>query len=463
VGLRRVPPSTRPPVPGDRRQRPLGAPGRTGRASGSEAAAGTVRAVPTSVAVPAAPATSAALRLGGLEVWPPVVLAPMAGVTNAAFRSLCRRHGGGLYVSEMVGARGLVEGNRTSRLKAWFAPDEHPRSIQLYATDPADAAAATELLVGGGAAGDGADAASGGEPWGELGGEPGLEPAGAPVAEPGVEHLDLNFGCPAPKVTRHGGGSALPWRTDLYAAIVDATVRAAGDVPVTVKLRLGIDEDHLTYLEAGRIAADLGVAAVGLHARTAEQRYGPPADWSAIGRLVETIDVPVLGNGDVWDASDALRMLDRTGCAGVIVGRGCLGRPWLFRDLQAAFEGRPAPAPPGLGEVLDTIAEHARLLVDLLGHVTGLRELRKHTGWYLQGFPVGRPLRRSLNQVSSLDELDALLVDVDRSLPFDEAVRRQPRGHTTPPRRPVLPHGWLETRTHGAPLAAGAAEVVSGG
>jgi nifR3 family TIM-barrel protein len=397
--------------------------------------AGTVRAVPTSVAAPAAPATSAALRLGGLEVWPPVVLAPMAGVTNAAFRSLCRRHGGGLYVSEMVGARGLVEGNRTSRLKAWFAPDEHPRSIQLYATDPADAAAATDLLVGGSGAG----------------------------AEPGVEHLDLNFGCPAPKVTRHGGGSALPWRTDLYAAIVDAAVRAAGDVPVTVKLRLGIDDDHLTYLEAGRIAADLGVAAVGLHARTAEQRYGPPADWSAIGRLVEAIDVPVLGNGDVWDASDALRMLDRTGCAGVIVGRGCLGRPWLFRDLQAAFEGRPAPAPPGLGEVLDTVAEHARLLVELLGPVTGLRELRKHTGWYLQGFPVGRPLRRSLNQVSSLDELDALLVDVDRSLPFDEAVRRQPRGHTTPPRRPVLPHGWLETRTHGAPLAAGAAEVVSGG
>jgi nifR3 family TIM-barrel protein len=384
-------------------------------------------------APPAAPV--AALALGDLAVWPPVVLAPMAGVTNAPFRTLCRRYGGGLYVSEMVGARGLVEGNRTSQLKASFAPEEHPRSIQLYAIDPADAAAATELLVGG----------------------------GPDEGAAGVEHLDLNFGCPAPKVTRHGGGSALPWRTDLYAAIVDATVRAAGGVPVTVKLRLGIDDDHLTYLEAGRIAADLGVAAVGLHARTAEQRYGPPADWPAIGRLVEAVDVPVLGNGDIWDATDALRMLDETGCAGVIVGRGCLGRPWLFRDLQAAFEGRAVPPPPGLGEILVTLVEHARLLADFLGPVTGLRELRKHTGWYLQGFPVGRPLRRSLNQVSTLGELDSLLADVDRSLPFDEAVRRQPRGHTTPPRRPVLPHGWLETRTHGAPLPAAAAEVVSGG
>jgi nifR3 family TIM-barrel protein len=369
------------------------------------------------------------LTLGALEVWPPVVLAPMAGVTNAPFRTLCRRHGGGLYVSEMVGARGLVEGNRTSVLKASFAPDEHPRSIQLYAIDAGDAADATAQLVDAGE----------------------------------VEHVDLNFGCPAPKVTRHGGGSALPWRTDLYAAIVDASVRAAGDVPVTVKLRLGIDDDHLTYLEAGRIAADLGVAAVGLHARTAEQRYGPPADWAHIARLADALDVPVLGNGDVWEATDARRMVDETGCAGVIVGRGCLGRPWLFRDLQAAFDGRPVPAPPGLGDILDTLVEHAELLVDFLGPVTGLRELRKHTGWYLQGFPVGRPLRRSLNQVSTLDELHALLADVDRSLPFDEAVRRQPRGHTTPPKRPVLPHGWLATRTHGASLPAAAAEVVSGG
>ena len=384
---------------------------------------------PTSSPAPSTGAGRGPLRLGGLEVWPPVVLAPMAGVTNAAFRRLCRRHGGGLYVSEMVGARGLLEGNRTTALKASFAPDESPRSIQLYATDPADAGRATQLLAGQGR----------------------------------VDHIDLNFGCPAPKVTRHGGGAALPWRLDLFAAIVGAVVEHAGEVPVTVKLRTGIDEGHLTYLEAGRVARDLGAAAVALHARTAADRYGPPADWEAITRLAGALDVPVLGNGDIWEARDALRMVEQTGCAGVVVGRGCLGRPWLFRDLQAAFAGRPVPPAPDLGEVCDLLEEHARLLVADLGPVTGLRELRKHTSWYLQGFPVGRRLRRELNQVSSLEEVAHLLDGLDRSLPFDEAVRRQPRGHTTGPKRVTLPHGWLERRTGMHDLEAGAEAVVSGG
>lgn len=369
------------------------------------------------------------LTLGPLRIWPPVVLAPMAGVTNVAYRTLCRRHGGGLYVSEMVGARGLVEGDRTADLKAAFAPDEDPRSIQLYGTAPAEVGAAVERLVG----------------------------------EGRVDHVDLNFGCPAPKVTRHGGGAALPWRTPLYAAIVDAAVRAAGDVPVTVKLRTGIDDEHLTYLEAGRIAQDLGVAAVALHARSASDRYGPPADWTHIARLVEALDVPVLGNGDVWEAADALAMVARTGCAGVVVGRGCLGRPWLFRDLEAAFDGRDVPPPPGLGEVVDLLAEHARLMADWFGQDKGLRELRKHTSWYLQGFPVGGQLRRELNQVTTLEQLDALLATVDRTVPFDEGVRRQPRGHTTRPKRVVLPHGWLDTRDHDGVLDPRAALAVSGG
>ena len=388
----------------------------------------------TAVDTAAGTAATPALDLGGLAVWPPVVLAPMAGVTNVAFRTLCRRFGGGLYVSEMVGARGLVEGDARSQLKAAFGPDESPRSIQLYATDPADAAAAVRHLVS----------------------------PRDPAATSGVDHLDLNFGCPAPKVTRHGGGAALPWHTDLYTAIVAAAVTAAEGVPVTVKLRLGIDTDHLTYLEAGRIAEDLGVAAVALHARTAEDRYGPPAAWEHIGRLVDHLAVPVLGNGDLWEAADALRMRSETGCAGVVVGRGCLGRPWLFRDLEAAFAGRPVPSAPDLGEVADLLRDHAMLLVDHLGADTGLRELRKHTGWYLQGFPVGRPLRRALNQVSTLEELDALLAGLDRALPFDEAVRRQPRGHTTRPKRVVLPEGWLGTRTHGVQASPDGA-VVSGG
>jgi nifR3 family TIM-barrel protein len=378
---------------------------------------------------------AATLQLGGLRVWPPVVLAPMAGVTNVPFRALCRRHGGGLFVSEMVGARGLVEGDARSVLKASFGPDEHPRSIQLYATDPSDTAAAVTLLCHG---------------------DP--EANRAPI-----DHLDLNFGCPAPKVTRHGGGAALPWRLDLYAAIIEAGVGAAGDVPVTVKLRLGIDDEHLTYLEAGRIAADLGVAGISLHARTAEERYGPPASWRHIAELVDAVTIPVLGNGDIWEADDALRMRRETACAGVVVGRGCLGRPWLFRELEAAFTGEPVPKPPRLGEVIDLLVEHAGLLIAHHGTVTGLRELRKHTGWYLQGFPVGKPLRRALNQVSTLDELHALLEGVDRDLPFDEEVRRQPRGHTTRAKRVILPHGWLDSRHHGPASAPAGREVVSGG
>ncbi len=380
-------------------------------------------------------ATEEPLQLGALRVWPPVVLAPMAGVTNVPFRALCRRHGGGLFVSEMVGARGLVEGDARSVLKASFGPDEHPRSIQLYATDPTDTAAAVSLLC-----------------------------LGDPDANRApIDHLDLNFGCPAPKVTRHGGGAALPWRLDLYAAIIEAAVRAAGDVPVTVKLRLGIDQDHLTYLDAGRIAADLGVAAISLHARTAEERYGPPASWHHIAALVEAVPIPVLGNGDIWEADDALRMRRETGCAGVVVGRGCLGRPWLFRELRAAFDGEPLPGPPRLREVVDLLVEHAELLIAHHGVVTGLLELRKHTGWYLQGFPVGKPLRRALHQVATLDELRQLLAGVDRDLPFDEAVRRQPRGHTTGARRVILPHGWLDSRHHGQEGAPSGREVVSGG
>lgn len=384
-------------------------------------------AAPTSTAT-AAPAL-APLQLGDLTVSPPVVLAPMAGVTNAPFRTLCRRYGGGLYVSEMVGARGLIEGNRTTRLKASFGPGETPRSIQLYAIDPDDAGAATRLLVN----------------------------------EGHVDHVDLNFGCPSPKVTRHGGGAALPWRIDLFSAIIGQTIAAAGDVPVTVKLRMGIDENHLTYLEAARIAEDLGVAAIALHGRTAKQRYGPPADWSAIADLVAAVDVPVLGNGDIWEAGDALRMVTETGCAGVVVGRGCLGRPWLFRDLDAVFAGRPIPRPPNLGETVDLFYEHAKLLTDAYGTIPGLRDLRKHTSWYLQGFPVGTHVRRAINEVEQLVELRAILDTVDRDHPFDESLRRQPRGHTTRPANVKLPHGWLDSRHGETRIDAQAGAVISGG
>ncbi|HEY5154488.1 MAG TPA: tRNA dihydrouridine synthase DusB, partial [Acidimicrobiales bacterium] len=308
------------------------------------------------------------LEIGPLTVWPPVVLAPMAGVTNAPFRRLCRRYGAGLYVSEMVNARGLAEGGARSWELAAFDADETPRSIQLYGTEPASLAEATRRLVD----------------------------------EGRVDHIDLNFGCPVRKVTRHGGGSALPLKARLLDAVIAATVGAAGDVPVTVKMRMGIDPDLLTYLEAGRVAQHAGARAVALHARTASQLYSGRADWSAIARLKEHLDVPVLGNGDIWSAADAVAMLRATGADGVVIGRGCLGRPWLFGDLVEVFDGRaPRPAPP-LGEVTAVLVEHAHLLAELRGEHAGLRDLRKHTSWYLAGYPVGPVARRRLALVGSL-------------------------------------------------------------
>ncbi len=376
----------------------------------------------------AAPGEFAPLSIGPIPVWPPVVLAPMAGVTNAAFRRLCRQFGAGLYVSEMVNARGLAEGGDRSWELAAFDADESPRSIQLYGTDPAAVSAAVTLLV---------DRA-------------------------GVDHIDLNFGCPVRKVTRHGGGAAVPVRPALLASIIAAAVAGAGPVPVTVKMRLGIDHDLLTYLEAGRIAQDQGAAAVSLHARTAAQLYSGRADWTAIARLKEALDVAVLGNGDVWTAQDALALMRGTGADGVVIGRGCLGRPWLFRDLANAFAGRhPRPAPP-LGEVTTLVVDHARLLVSLRGERAGMRDLRKHTGWYLTGYPVGGAIRRALATVDTLAQLEALVAGLDPTCrPLAEPGVR---GTQSGPQTVTLPAGWLRDRLDDTPppsVPAGAG--VSGG
>jgi nifR3 family TIM-barrel protein len=358
---------------------------------------------------PDAPAV-APLRIGRLSVEVPVVLAPMAGVTNRAFRRLCRGYGAGLYVSEMITARALVEGNQRTLDMLGFDPDEQPRSVQLYGVDPSVMAEAVRILVDG----------------------------------HGVEHVDLNVGCPAAKVTRKGGGSALPVRRALFGAIVRASVRAAGDVPFTVKMRIGLDDEHTTYLEAARTAEDEGAAAVALHARTAEQLYSGTADWSAIARLKEAVTtIPVLGNGDILEGADAVRMMADTGCDGVVVGRGCLGRPWLFRDLADALAGRPVRPHPRLGEAVEGLRRHAELLVEVLGPDRGVRDVRKHTGWYLAGYPVGGEVRRRLSQVASLEELDALLGDLDPDLALHPGAERTVRGHTNGPRRVPVPEGWF--------------------
>lgn len=365
----------------------------------------------TAPAAPAAPALRP-IPLGRHAVWPPVVLAPMAGVTNVAYRRLCREYGGGLFVSEMTTSRALVERNdKTMRMLA-FHRSERPRSLQLYGVDPVVVGEAVRIVV----------------------------------AEDRADHVDLNFGCPVPKVTRRGGGAALPWKRRRFTAVVRAAVRAAAPsgVPVTVKLRTGIDDGHLTYRDAGRFAADEGAAWVALHGRTAEQHYSGRADWSAIADLVARLDVPVLGNGDIWTADDARRMVAETGCAGVVVGRGCLGRPWLFAELAAALTGQPVPPPPDLGEVVRVLRRHADLLAEHLGTPTGLRELRKHVAWYLKGFSVPQPVRAGLAQVSTYAELDDLLarVDVEQAAPLE--LLAEARGRTGSPRRVLLPDGWLD-------------------
>lgn len=373
---------------------------------------------------------AAPLRIGNVEVPVPVVLAPMAGITNAAFRRLAAEQGAGLYVCEMITSRGLVERQPKSLSMLAFDSLEATRSVQLYGVDPRYVGEAVRILVG----------------------------------EFGVHHVDFNFGCPVPKVTRKGGGAALPWKRDLLSAILTEAVRAAAPdgVPVTMKTRMGIDRDHLTYLDAGRIAEDVGCAAIALHGRTADQHYSGQADWTAIAALKQHVNIPVLGNGDIWEASDALRMMAETGCDGVVVGRGCLGRPWLFRDLAAVFMGKAIPDAPHLGEVVVMVRRHGELLAQLMGEARGMADLRKHMSWYLKGFVVGSETRAALGRVSALHELDALLAQVDTDQPFPASELGVPRGRQGSPRRVVLPDGWLDDQS--CDFADADAELdVSGG
>jgi nifR3 family TIM-barrel protein len=377
------------------------------------------------------------LRIGPIALASPVVLAPMAGVTNVGFRTLCReleqdRVGtvSGLYVCEMVTARALVERHPVTMHMTTFSADESPRSLQLYTVDPATTYEAAKMVAD----------------------------------ENLADHIDMNFGCPVPKVTRRGGGAALPFKRRLFSQIVAAAVRATEDtdIPVTVKFRIGIDDAHHTHLDAGRIAEAEGAAAVALHARTAAQRYSGTADWEQISQLKQLVrTIPVLGNGDIFDARDAFTMMAGTGCDGVVIGRGCLGRPWLFAELSAAFTGSPPPVPPTLGEVADIIRRHGTLLAAHFGEDKGMRDIRKHIGWYLHGFSAGSELRRALALVKTLDELDFLLGKLDATIPFPTAATG-PRGRQGSPARVALPDGWLTDRDD-CTVPAGADIMHSGG
>ena len=344
----------------------------------------------------------------------PVVLAPMAGITNSAFRTLCREQGAGLFVSEMVTARALIERREETFRLIKPGKGETPRSVQLSAVDPNVVGKAIDLLG----------------------------------SENLADHIDLNFGCPVPKVTRRGGGAALPYKRKLFSAIVESSVKAASKygMPVTVKMRVGIDHEHHTYREAAKSAADLGVTWVALHARTASQLYEGKSDWSRITDLVEYLaptGVPVLGNGDIWSGADGVAMMEQTGCAGVVVGRGCLGRPWLFADLVRAFAGDQNRSNPTLFEVREIMLRHAQLLIEYFENEDrAMRDLRKHMAWYLKGFRVDREIRSSLGMVGSYQEMQDLLAGL-ADQPYPTEVGDAPRGRTSHGRPVTLPDGWL--------------------
>ena len=372
----------------------------------------------------------------------------MAGVTDVPFRSLCRsfmdqgladssrdsvkpNHAPGLFVNQMITARAFVEENKKTMKLAEFGENESPRSIQLYGTEPISIKEAVQKLV----------------------------------ASKYVEHIDLNFGCPVPKVTRHGGGGALPYKQNLFREIIKSAVGAAKDeIPITVKFRMGIDDNHLTYLTAGKIAEEEGASAISLHARTVKQLYSGQADWVAIRKLKEHIKtIPVFGNGDIWEAHDAIEMMRVSNADGVVIGRGCLGRPWLFKQLAEIFSGKETSQFPTLGEVGDAMLAHAEAVVEWNGSQTALRTFRKHASWYLTGFAVGKDIRREIQQINSLEDLTSIIdnFDAELSLPLD--AYRLPRSHTGGPKDVSLPDGWLENPYEDFELSELAGQFASGG
>lgn len=355
--------------------------------------------------------------LGKIHIATPVVLSPMAGITNWPFRVICREYGpDGLYVAEMITARALVARNPKALRLCRFAPSEKVRSLQLYGVDPLIVEQAARIVVDKNMA----------------------------------DHVDLNFGCPVPKVTRRGGGSALPWKTDLLQEILHRVVSVCNPagIPVTAKFRVGIDEDHETFMQAGHIAQEEGCAAVTLHARTTAEYYGGHSDWSRIGELVEALDIPVFGNGDIWGADDALAMFKETGCAGVAIGRGCQGRPWIFADIRSACNGSDNRVNPSLGEVCKVILRHLELLVDFYDgdERMAVHDLRKHIAWYLKGFPVGGGTRKSFMECESIDDVQRNIDALDSSLKLPEQILDTPRGRVRFAKKVHLPYGWLDSR-----------------
>lgn len=313
------------------------------------------------------------MQIGNVEIRHPYILAPMAGVTDLPFRLLCREQGAGLLCMEMISAKALQYNNRNTKTLLTIHPDEYPVSLQLFGSDP-------EIMA---------------------------EQAKR-IEELPFQMLDINMGCPVPKVVKNGEGSALMKNPKLVYNIVAETVKAI-QKPVTVKIRKGFDDDSVNAVEIAKIIEEAGAAAVAVHGRTREQYYSGKADWDIIRQVKEAVKIPVIGNGDVTSAQLAADMREQTGCDGVMIGRGAQGNPWIFHELLVYEETGVIPPRPGAAEIRDTILRHARLQIDFKGEYLGIREMRKHTAWYTKGMAGSAKFRDLVNQVETYEELEILL------------------------------------------------------
>ena len=344
------------------------------------------------------------MQIGNLTVRPPVVLAPMAGVTDGPFRRLCRRNGAGLVYSEFLSSDGLVRGALPQREKIAFTPEERPIGFQLFGARSAAIAEAAQMLC---------------------------------CAGPDL--IDLNFGCPARKVIRKNGGAAVLKHLDLLEEIVKRTAESI-DRPLTVKMRAGFEESNPVFIEAAQRAVRAGAVAITLHARSGQSGFGGPANWEFIRVLKQAVNVPVIGNGDIRRPADALAMMEQTGCDAVMIGRGALGRPWIFRQIEDFLQTRQTPPEPPLQEKFDVLRWHVAEEITLHGERRGILRMRRHMGWYVRGLPDAAELRQRLMTAIDYRQVSEMLSDYEHAHPFADATppgndpgAAQPLSHTRGP------------------------------
>lgn len=370
------------------------------------------------------------LKIGCLSIWPPVVLAPMAGVTDYPFRKLCLDNGVGLAISEMVTAHCLLANNRRTQKIATFYDDGYYRSIQLYGSNPTLLGKAVAYLS-----------------KNQL-----------------VDHIDLNFGCPMKKITAKGQGAALPYQVNLYARIIRAAVEQANGIPITVKIRMGIDEAHLYYLEAGRIAQEEGVSAVTLHARTAQQLYSGQANWEAIAKLKQALaHIPVLGNGDLYSYQDIVSMHELTQCDGFMIGRGCLGKPWLFSDIKSLLQGDCVPSTIEATRITEYLIKHLSMQIRFVGEAHALKSFRKQIKWYVLDLENGEDIFNCFLSATNFNGFISGMQQLTTEQTLQKSLLSSFKGKQKAKNKVSLPNGFLLAKNRVTPYCDGPEPLVSGG